>query len=132
MTPKRIGIAVVECDGKYLVGIRGPDIPLAGFAEFPGGKSQIDETIFECVIRECLEETKLLVLPIRLLRRVEFEYPHGQVDLHFVICHPANKTDVRDDHEGFRWISVDELRTMKFPDANKDVVNLLVSGKTIP
>lgn len=132
MTPKRIGIAVVECDGKYLVGIRGPDIPLAGFAEFPGGKSQIDETIFECVIRECLEETKLLVLPTRLLRRVEFEYPHGRVDLHFVLCHPANKADVRDDHERFRWISVDELRTMNFPDANKEVVDLLVSGTTTP
>lgn len=128
MTPKRIGIAVVECDGKYLVGIRGPDVPLAGFAEFPGGKSQPDETIFECVIRECLEEAKLLVLPSRLLRRIEFEYPHGTVDLHFVVCHPANKGDVRDDHSGFHWVSADQLGSLNFPEANREVIELLVNG----
>ena len=49
---KQVGIAVVEHAGRYLVGVRGPDVPLAGFAEFPGGKFLINESPFDCAIRE--------------------------------------------------------------------------------
>ena len=52
-SPKRIGIAVVEHEGRYLVGTRGPDGPLAGYAEFPGGKCLPDELPEMCAIREC-------------------------------------------------------------------------------
>ena len=40
MPPKlvRVGIAVVEHANQYLVGVRGPIGPLAGYDEFPGGK----------------------------------------------------------------------------------------------
>ena len=50
---KRIGIAVVEHAGRYLVGIRGPDVPLAGYAEFPGGKCLPNESPEDCAVREC-------------------------------------------------------------------------------
>ena len=39
-THKTIGIAVVEYQGRFLVGIRPPGASLAGFAEFPGGKCE--------------------------------------------------------------------------------------------
>ena len=61
MPPKlvRVGIAVVEHDRKYLVGVRGPTGPLAGYDEFPGGKCIGYETAAACAVRECMEE-KLL------------------------------------------------------------------------
>ena len=125
MKPKQIGIAVVEHAGRYLVGVRGPDVPLAGFAEFPGGKCLTDESPFDCAVRECLEETGLVVLPERLLQHKEFEYPHGPVSLHFVLCHPANQSVVQDQHQQFRWHSTKELKVMKFPEANADVIDLI-------
>lgn len=126
--PKRIGIAIVEQGGRYLVGVRGPNIPLAGYSEFPGGKCAAGESAIDCALRECLEETGLIVEPDRLLQQLEFEYPHGRVDLHFVICHPARQADVRETHNGFRWVSIDELRTLRFPEANATVVDLLTQG----
>ena len=131
MKPKQIGIAVVEHAGRYLVGVRGPDVPLAGFAEFPGGKCLTDESPFDCAVRECLEETGLVVIPERLLQHREFEYPHGVVSLHFVLCHPANQSDVHDQHQQFRWQSAKDLKNLKFPEANADVIDLLsqVSGE---
>ncbi len=122
---KQIGIAIVEHDGRYLVGERGPDVPLAGFAEFPGGKFQDDESAFDCAVRECIEESGLTVAPSRLLQVREFEYPHGWVELHFVVCHPVRRADVRDLHNGFRWETVERLLQMKFPEANTDVIALL-------
>ena len=46
MAPKlvRVGIAVVEHNKRYLVGVRGPTGPLAGYDEFPGGKCIANET----------------------------------------------------------------------------------------
>ena len=124
---KQIGIAVVEHDGKYLIGVRGPDVPLAGFAEFPGGKCHVDESPTDCAVRECFEETGLRIVPVRLLQVLQFQYPHAHVELHFVLCQPDRASDVREVHNQFHWLSLTELRTQKFPEGNSDVINILSS-----
>lgn len=128
-SPKRIGIAVVEHAGRYLVGLRGPHVSLAGFAEFPGGKCRADESPIDLAIRECHEESGLDVAAVRLIERLEYEYPHGRVDLHFVLCRPIQLPDVRGQHQGFRWATLSELKSMKFPDANDSVIKLLVNSE---
>ena len=125
---KRIGIAVVEHDGRYLVGIRGPGIPLAGFAEFPGGKCLDGESPIDCAVRECLEEAELHVSPDHVLQELEFEYPHGRVHLHFVLCRPTNVATVGERHGHFHWADAAELRSMQFPEANAEVVRRLIGG----
>ena len=126
-SPKRIGIAVIEHDGCYLIGTRGPDSPLPGYAEFPGGKCQPGESAEDCAIRETLEETGLSVVIERLLVRREFSYPHATVDLHFFLCSPSDRAAVSNDHQGFKWIPARELSMLKFPDANQPVIELLIT-----
>lgn len=122
---KRIGIAVVEQADHYLIGFRGPDVPLAGYAEFPGGKCLEGESPEDCAVRECREESGLLVTVDRLLLRREHSYPHANVDLHFVLCHPAEAASVRDEHRGFRWVPREQLASLKFPEANEPLIKLL-------
>lgn len=129
---KRIGIAIVEQAERYLVGVRGPDGPLAGFAEFPGGKCFPDESPFDCAVRECREESGLDIVPQRLLKQLEFEYPHGRVDLYFVLCHPARLGDVSDRHGEFAWATVSEMRAMRFPDGNAGIIELLADLTSSP
>lgn len=126
--PKRIGIALVEACGAYLVGTRGAEGPLAGYAEFPGGKCLPDEAPETCAIRECFEETGLPVTVERLLLRQEFTYPHARVDLHFFLCHPEHPAKIADEHQGFRWVPARELGSLKFPEANEPVVALLTKS----
>ena len=122
---KRIGIAIVEHSGRYLIGTRGPDGPLAGYAEFPGGKCLADEEPATCAMRECFEETGLPITVERLLLRRDFTYPHASVDLHFFLCHPAEPSQIETEHNGFRWVPMMELTSLKFPEANEPVVSLL-------
>ena len=122
---KTIGIAVVEHQGCYLVGIRPPGASLAGFAEFPGGKCEAGEEPATAAVRECLEETGLRVEVLELLTRRLYEYAYGSVDLHFYLCHPLEVPEASHDLRGFRWEAVSALRSMKFPDANVPVVELL-------
>lgn len=122
---KRVGIAVVEQAGHYLIGTRGPDVPLAGYAEFPGGKCWEGESAEACAVRECLEETGIAVRVERLLMRCEQVYSHATVDLHFVLCHPLPEVSLPDEAQGFRWVPAQELASLPFPDANATVVNML-------
>ena len=124
--PKKIGIAIVENQRRFLVGIRADDVPLAGYAEFPGGKCIDDESPVDCAVRECREESGLDVIAQEIIERCEFAYAHGLVNLHFVLCKPADLNDVRDHHEQFRWVPVEELKSLKFPEANVAVIELLV------
>lgn len=123
--PVQIGIAVVEHRGRYLVGIRGEGAELAGCAEFPGGKCAQGETSGLCARRECLEETGLEVQAVELLMRRTFTYPHGTFDLHFWLCHPSARSQVADTHQRFRWVPAAELRSLKFPEANEPLLDVL-------
>lgn len=127
-TVKRIGIAVVESEGRFLVGVRGPNGPLPGMAEFPGGKCRPDESPRDCAVRECREETGLAVIPVTLLQQITHTYEHGTVELHFWHGHPAEAAEIAETHQSFRWVPRVELPTLPFPAANAAVIAMLVKS----
>lgn len=48
----RVGVAVVEQSGRFLVGVRESTAVLAGMAEFPGGKCLPGEAAMSCAVRD--------------------------------------------------------------------------------
>ncbi len=120
-----IGIAVVEHAGRFLVGVRGEDSPLAGLAEFPGGKCWPEETPAECAVRECREETGLDIEPVQLLDQRIHSYDHVTVELFFWLCRLLNPEQAAEEHHGFRWVPRQDLKCLKFPAANEHVVALI-------
>ena len=129
--PTRIGIAVVESGGRYLVGVRAAGGPLEGLAEFPGGKCQPQESAAACACRECLEETGLEVRAIDLLMHRTFTYPHDTLDLQFWLCRPVPRATVADQHKGFRWVLAAELPSLKFPEANLPLIEVLSRKRSV-
>ena len=121
----KVGIAVVEHRGRYLVGTRSTETELGGYSEFPGGKCRPGESSGVCARRECREETGLDVQIIELLMHRTFAYPHGTVDLNFWLCHPAARAEVGEDHRGFHWVPASELKTLQFPEANLPLIEVL-------
>ena len=65
--PTDIAIAVVEQHGQFLIGQRPADVALGGLWEFPGGKVEPGELPVNAAIRECLEETGLVVRISKLI-----------------------------------------------------------------
>lgn len=122
---QRIGIAVVEHDGCWLVGVRGDSGPLPGYAEFPGGKCRDGESPEECAVRECAEEAGLAVEVVDVLYQCDFDYPHAAVALNFHLCRPRGSVAER--HRQFEWVSATKLRELKFPEANQPVIKLLLN-----
>lgn len=124
METTRIGIAIVEHEGQFLVGVRQAGQVLAGRAEFPGGKCEPDEMAADCAVRECLEETGIAVVAERLLDQTEHEYQHGRVALEFWLCRVAASSTPQN---GFRWVDRQNLTALDFPEANRRVIEQIVS-----
>ena len=72
-------------DGSYLLGQRASDTFYPGYWEFPGGKVESGETIFNALKREFAEEIAVDIQSAEPWCGVEHVYPHAHVRLHFYI-----------------------------------------------
>jgi mutator protein MutT len=122
--PTPIAIAVVQHNGHFLIGRRGPDTALAGLWEFPGGKLLPGETPRAAAVRECLEETGLVVQVVRDYPLREYQYQHDHVLLHFHGCSPADPR--HPPRDPFRWVARDELSQYEFPEGNAELLEQLI------
>jgi len=117
-----VAVAVVEHDGKFLIGRREAPAALAGLWEFPGGKVELHETPAAAAVRECLEETGLSVRVVDSYPSVNHEYAHAAVRLHFFACAVV---EPREPPPRFRWIAPNELGDYEFPPANAALIERL-------
>ena len=122
----KVAIGVVQSDDHVLVGVRPDGVELAGMTEFPGGKCETGETPRVCVVRECREETGLMVVPREHLTTTTQTYDYGTVELHFWSCDLANDLPDRAAvSDPFRWVPRSELSTLNFPEGNREVLAIL-------
>ena len=116
--------AVVERADRILVTQRLPGTHLAGHWEFPGGKMEDGEDHRRCLEREMREELDVEVEVGRELHTTSFDYPTRTVELHFhhcaIIGEPKPILGQR-----VRWVSRAELRTLRFPPADLELIQLL-------
>ncbi|HEX3997969.1 MAG TPA: (deoxy)nucleoside triphosphate pyrophosphohydrolase [Pirellulales bacterium] len=128
---QQIAVAIVEHDGRFLVGVRPPGRPLAGLSEFPGGKVLAGESVAEAAVRECREETGLTIAVGAPLSIVEHNYPHGRLALHFFRCTllDANRPVPA---APFRWLDPHELAQLEFPEANRAIIRELLRQSAAP
>jgi 8-oxo-dGTP diphosphatase len=126
----RIAVAVVEHEGRFLIGQRPVGIPLAGLWEFPGGKIESGETPEEAAVRECWEEAGIRVeTQFRYLEHAH-DYNHGRVLLIFIACRPCDRTAV-EPRSPFCWIAREKLLQYEFPDGNRGLLNLLLALRRV-
>ncbi|HMP03314.1 MAG TPA: (deoxy)nucleoside triphosphate pyrophosphohydrolase [Gemmatales bacterium] len=118
-----IVVGIVVHGERVLVGVRPEGCPLAGCAEFPGGKVLPGEALEAALAREVMEETGLAVRPSVWRQVVEHDYAHGRLQLHFIRCELVGTGSPR---PPFRWASWSELARLPFPAANAEVIQALL------
>ncbi|MCE9603558.1 MAG: (deoxy)nucleoside triphosphate pyrophosphohydrolase [Planctomycetia bacterium] len=128
ISPVPIAIAVVEHEGKLLIGRRPEGKPLAGLWEFPGGKVEAGESPAAAAERECLEETGVRVRVGAAYPEVVQQYDHDRVRLFFFACTLADPAAVSAIAAGYRWVAPSELGAYEFPAANAGLLTLLAGN----
>lgn len=74
---------IIREDGAVLLGSRPEGKPYAGYWEFPGGKLEAGETVYEALVREIAEELGMTVKSGSPWFVTEHVYEHAHVRLHF-------------------------------------------------
>jgi len=85
-TPIDVAVGILmKPNGEVLLASRPEGKPFAGYWEFPGGKVEPGESIFDALKREFAEEIAVHIQSAEPWCGVEHVYPHAHVRLHFYI-----------------------------------------------
>ncbi len=117
----------IETGRSVLVTRRAAGSHLGGMWELPGGKIEACEAAAATAMRELAEETGLTAVAVELLVRVEHDYFDRRVQLHAFVCQiNSEDMDCVRCVGGHRWVPVDELQAIEFPQANHQITAALV------
>lgn len=103
-----VAVAVVfNTHGQVLWGCRPEGKPYAGYWEFPGGKVEPDETVWQALVRELKEELDITALEGGPWFRIEHDYEHANVRLHLYRVWRFDGSPKSLENQRFTWASLD-------------------------
>ena len=118
-------VAAIICkDGKIFATQRGYG-DFKDWWEFPGGKMEPGEAPEEALKREIREEISTEIIVEKHLHTVEYDYPKFHLTLHCYICSLVSEALHLNEHEAARWLSKDEIYSVKWLPADEEVLHIL-------
>jgi len=122
-----VAAAVIERDDAFLLTRRLKGTHLEGTWEFPGGKCEPQETPSACLAREIREELAVEAVVGQQMLVTRHAYPERTVELHFfraaLVGEPAPQLG-----QQMRWVPRAELSTLELPEADAELIRLLLAG----
>ena len=114
----KVTAAILVKDNKIIIAKRGPNDRLANKWEFPGGKVEINETPEQCLKREMKEEFDIDVSVGEYLGSSIYYYDHISIELMAYRTYWENGEIHLNDHNEFKWISLEQLAEFDFAPAD--------------
>ena len=120
--------AVIEANQRFLVTRRQEGVHLAGMWEFPGGKIDPNEGHAAALRRELREELDVDVEVGERVFHTLHAYDDRTVELYFYRCSLKGAPRPLLGQQ-MRWVSRGELRSLGFPPADTELINLLTESE---
>lgn len=98
---------------------------LGGLWEFPGGKVDSGENVYEALCRELDEELAVKVHKARPLIRVAHDYPDKKVLLDVWEVEDFHGEPLGSEGQEIAWYSIDDLSALPLPEADKPIINAI-------
>ncbi len=126
--PIEVVAAIIQKDDKFLITKRLKKSHLGHCWEFPGGKMEPNETVGECIIRECREEIDVEIKPIRKIKELTHSYPEITVHLHFMLCELISGVPKAIECADLKWATASQLSEYEFPEADMEIIHTLLKS----
>ncbi|CUA86801.1 8-oxo-dGTPase [Pseudidiomarina woesei] len=125
---KRVHVAVgviQNPDGAVFISRRHAHLHQGGKWEFPGGKVEANEDVYQALCRELHEECNIAVHEASPLTAITFDYPDKHVLLDvWMVTHFSGDVRQKEGQE-WVWVPVHQLDAYQFPAANVAIIDCL-------
>ena len=119
-----VAVAVIKnSEGQYFIAKRPQKSHQGGLWEFPGGKVENNETVFDALKRELFEEIGITLLKATPLIQISHDY--GDKFVYLDVFNIDGFTEEAFGKEGqeIRWIDKIDFSIYEFPVANLPIIN---------
>ena len=120
----RVAAAVIR-DGQRIFATQRGYGPWKDWWEFPGGKIEEGETPREALVREIREELDTEIIVGEKLAQVEYDYPDFHLSMACFECRIRSGTPVLKEHESAGWLLPEELDSVRWLPADREIIELL-------
>ena len=120
-------VALIDVDGRALLGQRPEGKSMAGLWEFPGGKVETGETPEAALVRELNEELGIDTWESCLapLTFASHSYEKFHLLMPLFACRKWNGTPQSRENQALKWVKANELTNYPMPAADIPLIPIL-------
>ena len=98
--------------------------------EFPGGKTLVDESTENALIREIKEELKINILEYKFLYDYIFEYKslNKKIHLNFYLITKFSNNIINTIHKQVKWIEIHDLSNYDFLEGDNEIIQKIINN----
>lgn len=126
-----VGAIIENENNEILCALRGPEMTLPNYWEFPGGKIEEGETKEEALKREIQEELGCTIKVFDAVEDTTYEYDKFIVRLETFMSKVISGTPVISEHAEIKWVSREELPLLNWAPADIPAIEKLSSKNNI-
>ena len=101
---------------------------LENYWEFPGGKLEENETLFQCLERELKEELTINTQAKDILTRSMYTYEHGKFEIVAIRTTIISGSITLSVHDKAKWVDINQLVTYSLLPADISIAKYLISA----
>ncbi|WP_448565678.1 8-oxo-dGTP diphosphatase MutT [Thalassotalea ganghwensis] len=122
-----VAVGVILSNGEVFLTKRADNVHQGGKWEFPGGKVEPEESVYQALHRELQEEIAIDILSCIPLIEISHDYGDKKVLLEVFVIENYQGEPTAQEGQAQAWFSINELSTLDFPAANQAIVEKLKS-----
>lgn len=123
----KVVAAIIENENEeILCALRSPEMTLPNMWEFPGGKVEENESLFDAIEREIKEELDCDIKALEVFNDNTHDYGNFVVNLITIKCNLVGGIPVAGEHSKLIWLKRENLDSLKWAPADVPAVSQLI------
>lgn len=125
----RVAVGIILRNDFVFIALRKSDQDQGGLWEFPGGKCESSESAEVALVRELKEECDISVTECSFFKEISHDYGNKTVQLLFYKVTGFEGDPIGKEGQEVRWEPISSLSSFDFPEANREIVDDLMSNR---